>query len=174
LYRDSSSSPQANVVTGENTSAIGSGASSTLSGQKSFANGYFSLAGDAQHSIYVLRNITTNATPTELFLNGTSGGIELPAFSVFTFDILIAARQTNATGAGASYRFVGSAIKDATNGTTAFIGTPSKTVIAETNTAWDANLEVDTTAGAVKILVTGEASKTIRWVATVQTTEVAN
>lgn len=174
LYRDNASTPQASVVTGTNSSAMGSGASATLNGQKAYANGYFSFAGDAQNSVYILRNQTTNATPTELFLDGASAQIELPAFSVFTFDVLVSARRTDASGEGAAYRFVGAALKNATDASITFIGTPSKTVIAETSAAWDADVATDTTTGAIKIVVTGETAKTIRWVATVQTTEVAN
>jgi hypothetical protein len=40
--------------------------------------------------------------------------------------------------------------------------------------AWDAAVTVDTTNGALQVTVTGELSKTIRWVATVITSEVVN
>ena len=35
-----------------------------------FANGVFNVSGDAQHGVYIVRNITTNNTPLELFLDG--------------------------------------------------------------------------------------------------------
>lgn len=172
LYKDNPQTAQSGVVTGENSSITGVGAGSILPGQKSYANGSFAFAGDAQHSIYVLRNQTTTSTPTELFLDGTSARLDIPAFSVVSFDIVVSARRTDASGEGACYKFTGAAIKNATDATISMINTPSKTVVAETNTAWDADVTADTSTGAIKITVTGENSKTIRWVATVTTTEV--
>jgi hypothetical protein len=188
LYVENPSTPTAPVATGANAVAIGSGssatadgsfaegagASATIFGQKAFANGSFATAGDAQRGLYVARNITTDATLTELFLDGSATKLVMPDNSVFTFDILVAARRTDATGGGAAYRFVGVARKDTTAGSITFIGTPSKTVIGETNAAWDAAVSVDTTNGAFRVRVTGEAAKTIRWVATIETTEVTN
>jgi hypothetical protein len=188
LYRENPSTPVTPVATGTNAVALGSGsaatavdslavgtgANATLYGQKAFANGSFATAGDAQRGMYVLRNITTTNGVTELFLDGASERLVLPDNSLFTFDILVAGRRTDATGGGAGYRFVGVAKKDATAGSITFVGTPSKTIIGETNNAWDAAVTVDTTAGSLRVRVTGETAKTIRWVATVQTTEVTN
>lgn len=189
LYRENAVTPTAPSATGNNAVAIGSSSTATaedgfavgdgsaarIIGMKAFANGQFSTTpGSAQHGVYVLRNETTNNTLTELFLNGTSEQIVVPDNALFTFDILVAARRTDATGGGAGYRFVGVVKKDATAGSVTFVGTPSKTVIGETNNPWDAAVSVDTTTGAFRVRVTGENAKTIRWVATVQTTEVTN
>jgi hypothetical protein len=188
LYVENPVAPVAPSVAGNNSVAIGSGSATSAAngfavgagslastiGQKAFANGSFGGSGDAQTSLYVARNITTDATLTELFLDGSATQLVMPNNSVFTFDILVAARRTDATGGGAAYRFVGVARKDTTAGSVTFIGTPSKTVIGETNAAWDAAVSVDTTSGAFRVRVTGEAAKTIRWVATIQTTEVTN
>lgn len=188
LYVENPSTPTAPVASGANAVAIGSGSSATASGSfaegagtdarifgmKAYANGSFATAGDAQHGVYVLRNTTTNNTLTELFLDGSSTQIVMPDNSLFTFDILVAGRRTDATGGGAGYRFVGVAKKDTTAGSVTFVGTPSKTIIGETNTPWDAAVSVDTGTGAFRVRVTGENAKTIRWVATVQTTEVTN
>lgn len=189
LYKENAVTPTAPVATGTNAVSIGSSSTATaedsfavgdgtdarIVGMKAFANGQFSTTpGSAQHGIYVVRNETTDNTLTELFINGTSERIVMPNNSVFTFDILVAARRTDATGGGAAYRFIGVARKDATAGSITFIGTPSKTVVGETNAAWDAAVSVDTTNGSFRVRVTGENAKTIRWVATVQTTEVTN
>ena len=163
-------------ATGEFGFAQGAGALSTLYGQRSYANGSFSHPGDAQFSTFVLRAETTDDTPTELFLDGTAGTEQLviSANSVVTFSITVAARQLSDSGIGAGYSFTGVAIKDSTNASTAFIGTPSKTVIGETIEGWDIELLVDTTSGCLRLVVTGTDSNVIHWVATVQTTEVAN
>lgn len=190
LYGENQSAPTAPSATGTNAVAIGSGsaasatgsfsvgdgAAASIYGAKVFANGKFATAGDAQTGLYVLRNITTTATATELFLDGATGTQRLvvPNNSVWTFDILVAARRTDATGGGAGYRFTGVLRKDTTAGSITFVGTPSKSILGETNTAWDVALSADTTNGSIKVNVTGEAAKTIRWVATVQTSEVTN
>lgn len=190
LYTENPVTPTAPSATGDNAVAIGSGAVATaeggfavgagsnarIYGQQAFANGSFTGAGDAQEGLYVLRNETTNNTLTELYLNGAAATerLVLPNNSVFTFDILVAARRTDAVGGGAAYRFVGVARKDTTAGSITFIGTPSKTVIGETDAPWDAAVSVDTTNGSIRVRVTGQNAKTIRWVATVRTSEVTN
>ena len=190
LYKENPSSPTAPTVAGTNAVAIGSGStapgtagfavgagtSATIFGSKAFANGSFATAGDAQYGLYVLRNITTTAAATVLFLDGTAGTQRLTVNnnSVWTFDILVTARRTDATGGAAGYRFVGVIRKDGTAGSTTFVGTPSKTIIGETNAAWDAAVTANTTDGDLRVTVTGEAAKTIRWVATVTTAEVTN
>jgi hypothetical protein len=189
LYKENPVTPTAPIATGTNAVAIGSsseasaedglafgdGTDARIVGMKAFANGVFSAtAGSAQHGIYIVRNVTTDNTLTELFINGTSEQIVVPDNALFTFDILVAARRTDAVGGGAGYRFVGVVKKDGTAGSVTFVGTPSKTVIGETNGPWDAAVSVDTGTGAFRVRVNGENAKTIRWVATVQTTEVTN
>ena len=174
LYLENPSSPVASTVTGANAIAFGDGATAPLYGQKSYANGKFTNTGDAQHGIYVLRNITTNATSTELFLDGISLPLVLPLNSVVSFSIMVAARRTDSVGGGAGYQFDGVAMKDSTSGSVMLIGTPSKTVLGETDMPWDIALTANTANGSLKIMATGEASKTIRWVATVLTTELTN
>lgn len=188
LYKENASSPTAPTAAGTNAVAIGSGASasastafavgdgtdSRIAGGSAFASGKFATAGDAQTGVYTLRNSTSNATVTELFLNGSSTRLTLPNNSAFVFDVYVVGHRTDATGGNAGYRFSGLMKRDASAATTALVGSVSKTVLAETNVAWDANVSADTTNGSILIQVTGEAAKTIRWVATVYTTEVTN
>lgn len=190
LYRENPSTPTTPVATGANAVAIGSGSTATADGSlaegsgsnatvwggKVYANGLFATAGDAQSGMYILRSETTNNTATVLFLDGTGGTQRLVVGnnSVWTFDILVTARRTDATGGGAGYRFVGVIRKDGTSGSTTFVGTPSKTVIGETDAAWDAAVTANTTNGDLRVTVTGQNAKTIRWVAVVQTAEVTN
>lgn len=176
LYAENPSTPVAPVATGTNAQAFGDGASQAIYGSKAFASGYFATSGDAQEGLYVLRNSTTNGTTTDLYLDGTAATQRLVVGnnSVWTFDILVAARRTDAVGGGAGYRFVGVIRKDTTSASTTFVGTPSKTVIGETDVPWDASLTANTTNGDLRVSVNGQATKTIRWVATVRTTEVTN
>ncbi len=191
LYKENPSTPTAPSATGTNAVAIGSGSTASAVGSaafgdgtdakvwggKTFANGKFATAGDAQSGLYVLRAITTNATVgVELFLDGAGAAqrLTLPNNSLMTFSIMVAARRTDATGGGAGYKFDGVIKKDGTAGSTTFVGTPSKVILGETNNKWNAYITADTTNGSLTIAVTGETSKTIRWVATVRTSEVTN
>jgi hypothetical protein len=188
LYTENAVTPNAPSATGINAVAIGSGSTSTATdgfavgdgsdarivGMKAYANGSFATAGDAQMGIYVLRNQTTDNAYTELFLDGVAEMIVLPDNSLFTFDILVAGRRTDATGAGAGYRFVGVAKKDATSGSLTFVGNPSKTVIGESTGFYDARVTQNTTDGAIRVEVRGQTSQDFNWVATVRTTEVTN
>jgi hypothetical protein len=190
LYSENPVSPTAPSATGNNAVAIGSGAAASAAGAlgvgagsdanifgvQAFANGSFASAGDAQRVQAVLRNQTTSAAITELFLDGASGTqrFVLPNNSVVTFQLLITARRTDATGGGAGYRLEGVIRKDTTPASTTFVGSPSKSILGETNAAWDANVAVDATNGALRVNVTGEAGKTIRWVAVLTAAVVTN
>ncbi len=164
-------------ATAVNSTAIGNGTDSKVWGGVAIANGRFATNGDAQSGTYILRAITTDGTANvELFLDGAGATrrLTLSNNSLMTFTILVAARRTDTTGGGSGYRFDGVIRKDTTAGSTTFVGTPSKSILGETNTAWNVALSADTTNGSLKIAVTGEAAKTIRWVATVMTSEVTN
>lgn len=191
LYKENPSTPTAPTATGTNSLALGSGSKATATGAaaigdgtdsrvwggKAVANGSFATAGDAQSGTYILRAITSDATANqELFLNGSGASqrLVLPNNSLFTFTILVAARRTDTTGGGAGYKIEGVIRKDTTAGSTAIVGAVSKSVLGELNTPWDVSVTADTTNGSLKIAVTGEAAKTIRWVATVITCEVTN
>jgi hypothetical protein len=190
LYRESASGQITPVASGTNSVAIGSASTSTATesfsvgsgtnarifGQKAYANGSFASAGDAQHGIYVLRNETTNSVATALFLDGSAGlqRLVIPNNSVVSFTITVSARRTDAIGGGAGYLFTGTVRKDTTSGSITFIGNPAKTVLGETDNGWDTILTANTTNGDLRITVTGQNAKTIRWVATVMTVEVTN
>lgn len=188
LYKENPSAPTTPLVAGTNAVAIGSGSSAPstnsialgdgtsayIAGSKVWANGEFATAGDAQAGMYVMRGITTNATPTELFIDGASVRYVIPNNSLVTFTILVSARRTDTTGGGAGYKFEGVIKKDTTAGSTTIIGIRSRAVLGETNNTWDCDVTADTTNGSLKITVTGEAAKTIRWVAAITTSEVTN
>jgi hypothetical protein len=188
LYTENPSAPTAPVATGANaqafgsgavasatgSSALGSGASAYLYGATTNASGAFATLGDAQAGNYVLRGITTTAAVTEIFLDGAAAKLVLPNNSLWTFSMLIAGRRTDATGGGAGYKVEGVIRKDASAASTTLVGAVSKSILGETNAAWDVTVTADTANGSLKVTVTGEAAKTIRWVATVMTTEVTN
>ena len=136
--------------------------------------GNFAADDDARSNQYILRTQTTNATVTEMFLDGTGGTrrMTLSNDSTWRFEIFIAARRTDANDESAAYEVKGAIDRNASAATTAIVGGVSYNVTAEDTAAWDITVDADTTNGALRIQVTGEAAKTIRWVAFVRTVEV--
>ena len=127
--------------------------------------------GEAQYTNIIARKATEDNTPSVLLV-GEEGYVVLAANKMNTFRImLVAATDDNAQGA--AYEFQGLIKKDATSASAAIIGNVTKTVIAESVSAWDAAVTADTSHGALSITVTGEEETTIRWVAFIEMVEVA-
>jgi hypothetical protein len=149
---------------------------SAIYGKSARASGRFSANGDAQTGQFTLRRATTNDTATVLTADNaaasTTNQVILPNDSTYAFTALVVARRTDANDESAGYEFKGVVDRNTTAATTALVGTVTKTVLAEDTTAWDCNVTADATNGGLAFTVTGEANKTIRWVATVWTTEV--
>lgn len=155
----------------------GKEASAHLYGMEVFSAGKFSNAGDAQRSSLVSRNATSDATQTELFLDGSSERMALPASRTWAFEITVAARQTGGGSGtiGDSWvkKYAGAVKRDGSNNM-ALVGSVSETAIAADAGAsgWSVTVDADDTNESLRIRVTGEADKTIHWVAKVSLVEV--
>jgi hypothetical protein len=166
-----------NVANG--TYAVAGGYSSTNRSIATFAfaAGNASRNGDAQAEMFVLRNITTDATPAVLTTNaaaaGTTTQVILPNNAAYHFKGSVIANVTGAAN-GAAWEFSGAIMRGANAASTVLINTPSINRIAASSgaTAWTIALTADTTNGGLAVTVTGAASTTIRWVAKLETTEV--
>jgi hypothetical protein len=137
-------------------------------GQLAYASGAFANAGDAQTSTYVCRGTTTDATTNELFLDGASLRLVVPTNSTWAFDALITARAPGGNSAGYQVRGV---IKN-NAGTASLVGAVTKSVLGQDVDPWDATVVADNTNQALSVRVSGGPGTTIRWVASVRTTEV--
>ncbi len=144
----------------------GFGARASHFSEVAFASGSFSSPGDAQTSFYTLRQETANTTPTELFLAGNTERITLASNRALSFDILVVGYALGGFAGGYQLRGVIKRI----GGVTTLLDS-SKLILGEDISAWDANVEADSTNNALVIKVTGSGN-TIRWVATVRTVEV--
>ncbi len=159
-----------NTASGKYSAISGGQGVAALHGQLAHASGKFAVAGDAQWSRLVARVETTNNTPTALALDGASTSLEIPDDTTWAFDILVAARRTDADNESAGYHFCGCV--DRNTGTVALVGSVTKTVLAEDSAGWDCNLSADDTGKTLKITAMGENAKTIRWVARIDLTQV--
>lgn len=138
---------------------------------------FASNVGDAQTGTLVLRNSTTDATPTVVTTNGTAAGttnqVILPNNSAYYFKVRVIAGVTGA-GNTKAWTLEGAIKRGAGVGTTAIVGTVTTTIVAADVGAatWTVTATADTTNGGLAITVTGQASTTIRWVAKAETAEM--
>jgi trimeric autotransporter adhesin len=160
------------------TDSVSIGASSTTGttiGKIAFSNDKFSANGDSQHGLFVIRSNTTDATPKALTTDnstaGTNDQIILPNNSAYAFHGTIVARQQASAGtACAAWKVEGLIRREGSAGTTVLVN--SATTVLDNTPAWGMALSADTTNGGLKIEVTGAAATNIRWVATINTSEV--
>uniref|UniRef100_UPI0025850BFF hypothetical protein n=1 Tax=Pseudomonas sp. TaxID=306 RepID=UPI0025850BFF len=145
-------------------------------GAEARASGRFSAQGDAQRERFTLRRVTTDATATAVSADNTAAAstnqVVLPNNSAYTFSARVVARQ-NTTGDCAAWEIKGLVRRGASAAATVVVSSSQSSVGADAGAAsWSVSTSADTTNGALAITVTGEAAKTIRWVADVQTVEV--
>ena len=156
--------------------AIGYESKSIITGKYAYAAGSFAAPGDAQTTVLLLRGTTTNAAPAVITSDAAVASainqVILPNDSTFTFSILVVARRTDADNESAAYKFEGCVDRNANAASTALVGSVTKTVLAEDTVAWDCNVTADVTNGGLAVTVTGEAAKTIRWVASCTVVEI--
>ena len=155
--------------------AWGYKALSAIRGKFAQAVGNFSARGDAQAGTFVLRSDTTDATPEALTTDnstaGTTNQVILPNNSAYAFSGTIVARQQASSGtACAAWKIEGLIRREGSAGTTVLVN--SATTVLDNTPAWGMALSADTTNGGLKIEVTGAAATNIRWVATINTSEV--
>lgn len=190
LYAENPVAPTAPSATGINSIALLSASSATaqdslaigvqsvarIQGGVVQASGRFASSGDAQIGRYTVRTVTINGIATEMFVDGTAGSVHLalPDDSTWTFKATITGHRTDASDGHAGFTIEGVIYRASGAATTTIQGKTSVDTIARANTPWKAAAVADTTNGSLKITVTGEAGKTIRWLALVETVEITN
>lgn len=129
-------------------------------------------AGSRQYSYLTVHNQTTDDTPTPLFLGMAdyTERLVLPSDTTWGFTISLVARRTNADNESAFYEFKGCIDNNA--GTTALVGSVTKTVVAEDTGAWDADVTADDANNALIVMVTGAAGSNIDWLAHVMLVQI--
>jgi hypothetical protein len=95
------------------------------------------------------------ATPTPLYLDGSSERLTVGNNRTMTFDILVVGRSSGGDSAGYHVR----GVIENSGGTTSFVGTPTVTTLGEDTASWNVAVEADDTNDALVIRVTGEAGK---------------
>lgn len=174
----------------------GFAASSTQFGQFAHAGGRFNNDGDAQSSVFVLRNVTNNTSARTLYLdcsesiNGnttlgtgtpcTSGAqLSIPNGRAMAFQLSVVARAV--TGAGtlttnstAAYFVSGLLRNNAGTLTLTLNGSASEVGDAAATAALSLSLSADDTNDVLVINGASTQGGIVRWVARIEAVEVAN
>jgi hypothetical protein len=165
-------------------------------GRGAWSSGFISAMGDAQAGEFLLRRQTTTATVTRLTAdNGNPGAantLNLPNASTYRIKLLVIARQIAGTagtaGDSASWDIDAMLRRGANAAATVLVSGRTSTsalglaaITAGTGVApamndsaaaaWRLTLDADTTNGGIAISGTGEANKTVNWVARVLSVE---
>jgi hypothetical protein len=166
-----------NTVEADYGSASGFRSVANNYGAEVHASGYFATNGDAQGEELIWRGTTTDAAPTEIFLDGSSIQYIPDDSSSYILNVMLVARQT-----GGAAGTVGDSLYEEiklgisrTAGTTAGMTGGSQTQIAAAAGAagWVVAGGIDGGTQAVTITVTGELNKDISWVATARIVKVS-
>lgn len=147
----------------------------TIKGKFAFGSDGAFVQGGSQAGLLVLRRATTDATASTLGSDGAVGAstnqLILPNSTAMSFTGTVVARQQAAGGtASAAWTVQGLIRREGTAASTTLV---ASTVTAISNVpAWTLALSADTTNGGLTVTATGAAATNIRWVATLQTSEV--
>lgn len=168
-----------NTASGNYSSVLGGcyGTTRGLHGMSAMASGKFGTLGDAQRGQYILRGLTTNGTLQVLTANqgaaSTTNQVILPNNSCYGFEGRVTSHRTDVIGAGAIWTFSGGIRRGANAASTVMITvcTPVQISADAEAIGWLLEVTEDTTNGGLKVSFTGEASKTIRTVCVIETTE---
>ena len=133
--------------------------------------------GVSQAALLVLATQTTDATATVLRSNSsaatTTNQVILPNNSAYYVRGSIIAGVTGG-GNTAAWTFEAAIKRGASAAGTSIVSSPIINLIAQDSGAstWTVAVAADTTNGGLKVTVTGQSSTTIRWVCTVESTEM--
>lgn len=156
------------VLSGNNIIALGSQAASRSGNNLVYSNTLFDNTGDAQFQLTVGAQLTEDGATNTMLVemepgSGTTGALFITA--------RVLASQDSGAGVGDSKAWELKALVKYVAGTPTLIGSISSTVIAASSGAssWTATFDF---ADPNFISIAGEASKRIRWVASVSAVDV--
>lgn len=152
-----------NTASAPHSVASGTRALADQSGMRAHANGYFAAQGDAQAFDVVLRNITTDATPTEVFLDGSTTRLAVPSGAILAGTIDILAVRTDGSSAGHWHKRF--SIKNVA-GTTSLVGSDDD-ILSEDPATASVSVTADDTNDALAVNITGVSAQVWWWIARV-------
>jgi hypothetical protein len=164
-------------VTRNYSVAIGNSALSNSEGSFAVGTYSFSYAGDTQRELHFMKALTSSNTATDMFARGTANArMTLPSTgAMWYFDAKVMALMPSDSSQYKIWEVKGVIARTGAVGTTTLVGSVdgAGTTAYKMGTgaeAWNLEVTADTSNGALKFTVTGDAGKTIRWNAIVETT----
>lgn len=128
------------------------------------SSGVFATFGDCQHSTVVMRGKTTDATPTELYLDGSSARLVIPgeftANRTYHCRVLVTGIKSDGSAIAAYERRV---VCKCISGTSTLVDSQTIGTDYEDDAGTDVSITVDDTTDTLRVNVTGIASETWRW-----------
>lgn len=165
-------SGRVNTASQIDSTAMGNGVNTSNRGGAALANGFFAAAGDAQTETFVCRRATTDATVTTLGIAGGATPPTIPADTTWLVRGTVVARNTDdAAAQSAGWTFT-ALVRKGPTGNAAIVGTPTITQVAADTGATTWAVAITAGVSSFNINVTGEAAKSIRWVARCDVTQV--
>lgn len=139
-----------------------------------------SVVGAAQSGNLTLVRNTTAGTPTVITSDNTNAGtlnqlaLANNQSMVFRGQVVAQRKGSESTTSTAAWDFKGVIRRGANAASTALVAAVTPTLIAADTdaSAWTIAVTADTTNGTLAVTATGEAAKNIRWVCTLESTEV--
>lgn len=158
--------------------AIGFSADADIVGKFAYSNRSNTSSNRAQGGYYILNVATTDATPTLITTDGGSASISnqisVLLNSATSFSGTIIARESAAAGSDyASWEIKGAMLKNGAGTCVLGNGIVNKLYATSGASTWAVSLSADASGSNLKIQATGQASTSILWVATVNTSEVS-
>jgi hypothetical protein len=161
-----------NTNTASATSAVTVGGEQAVSDRFSMlahASGRFAANGDAQRARFVLRCKTTTNTGVEMALDGSTTYLGIPSGKIIACTFNITGSKSD--GSAVAHYLRQYCVKNV-GGTSTEVYAPV-TIGTDNAAGTTIALSVNNTDDTLRILVTGVASETWRWVASVDAVEVA-
>lgn len=184
-FGDEVNQPAATVAGGSGNratgaySAIAGGKDAEASNYGSFAHasGKFGWVGDAQMVRMVARGVTTDSTPTDLFLDGTSELLLIPYQTTWSYEGRVVAMsdigETKEWRLQGLIKNVGGFASVPGSGTTTLVGDGSSAWYGDAGETWNLTLSADDTNDALKLTVVGDSTDPVRFVANIEVTAVS-
>lgn len=139
-----------------------------------YGGGAIGTAGDAQKSLFILKQRTTGNTATTLTVNNTTADatnqVILSNNSAYRFKGTIIGKKSGTTDV-AAWDVDGIIVRGA-NAASTTLAVSTVTLVQNTPAWGTPTLAADTTNGGLQVQVTGAATTNIQWTATIETTEV--
>lgn len=161
-----------NTASGPYSVASGRGAVASEAHMQAHGSAPFATPGDAQINRWVLKQVTSTAAAANLGAN-TGAPPVIPENTTWAFNALISARTVGVANEAAGWEVRGCFKRD-TGSTAALVGTPTVTLLGATSGASTWTVTVASySVGTLRLIVTGQDSKTIRWVAELRSPQVS-